>query len=107
MGDWSNGNEGGKHSPYGIMDQGVMDRVQELRILHGGPITLTSGYRCPKGNQAVGGVPQSRHMRGTAVDIHTGCDKAYHDDLARYADGMGFSPTEWGTYPDCHLHIQR
>ena len=107
MGGWSNGNEGGKHSPYGIMDQGVMDRVQELRILHGGPITLTSGYRCPKGNRAVGGVMQSRHMQGTAVDIHTGCNKTYYDNLARYARTKGFSPTSWGTYSDCHLHIQR
>ena len=107
MGGWSNGTEYGKHRPYGIMDQSVMSNVQELRILYNGPIVLTSGYRCPKGNRAVGGVYNSRHMQGSAVDIHTGCDYDYYKKLADYADGMGFSPSIWGTYTDCHLHLQR
>ena len=35
-----------------------------------GPIRITSGYRCPELNKAVGGVKNSRHMRGEAADIH-------------------------------------
>ena len=35
-----------------------------------GPIRITSGYRCPELNDAVGGVKNSQHMRGEAADIH-------------------------------------
>ena len=34
------------------------------------PIRITSGYRCPELNRAVGGVKNSQHMRGEAADIH-------------------------------------
>lgn len=34
-----------------------------------GAITITSGYRCEKLNKAVGGVVNSQHTRGEAVDI--------------------------------------
>lgn len=46
-----------------------------LRILHkcrirlAAPITITSGYRCPELNRAVGGVLNSAHLRGAAADI--------------------------------------
>ena len=33
------------------------------------PILVTSGYRCPKLNQLVGGVPDSQHVEGLAADI--------------------------------------
>ena len=35
-----------------------------------GPIRITSGYRCPELNSAVGGVKNSLHLRGEAADIH-------------------------------------
>ena len=37
--------------------------------LAGIPFPLSSAYRCPKHNKAVGGVPTSSHTRGYAVDI--------------------------------------
>lgn len=36
-----------------------------------GAIIISSGYRCKKLNDAVGGVSNSQHMRGEAADIHT------------------------------------
>jgi len=35
-----------------------------------GVIRITSGYRCPQLNRAVGGSPRSQHLRGEAADIH-------------------------------------
>lgn len=35
-----------------------------------GVIRITSGYRCPKLNKAVGGVATSQHLYGEAADIH-------------------------------------
>lgn len=34
------------------------------------PIRVTSGYRCPKLNAAVGGVANSNHLFGRAADLH-------------------------------------
>lgn len=43
--------------------------LQPLRDWFGKPITIGSGYRCQKLNKAVGGVSNSRHTLGEAVDI--------------------------------------
>lgn len=44
----------------------VLDPIREA---WGQPLTVTSGYRSPQLNAAVGGVPTSAHMDGCAVDI--------------------------------------
>ena len=46
--------------------EAVLDPARE-RL--GKPIYVNSGYRCPRHNAAVGGVPGSQHMRGEAADI--------------------------------------
>ena len=43
-----------------------LDRV---RLLLGRPLEISSGYRCPDLNAAVGGVPDSQHALGLAVDF--------------------------------------
>jgi zinc D-Ala-D-Ala carboxypeptidase len=45
----------------------VMEKVRN--ILGGHPITITSGYRCPQLNAAIGGVPDSAHLSGLACDF--------------------------------------
>ena len=107
-GNWSDGSEYGEHHPWGIMDDLVLAKVQEIRDFHGAPIQLTSGYRCPQGNTDVGShYPRtSRHMYGRAVDIHTGGDAAFYKKIRDYAENIGFSYVDWTRYPDRHLHIQ-
>ncbi len=39
------------------------------------PIHISSGYRCPRLNKAVGGVKNSQHLTGQAVDIDFGSKK--------------------------------
>ncbi|MFQ8737042.1 MAG: YcbK family protein [Bilophila wadsworthia] len=51
------------------MDADLLHLLDEARDLAGTPFSLTSAYRCPKHNKAVGGVPTSAHTRGYAVDI--------------------------------------
>lgn len=46
--------------------EAVLDPARE-RL--GKPLTVTSGYRCPKHNLAVGGVVNSQHMKGEAADL--------------------------------------
>ena len=53
--------------------QKLVDNVlQPLRDLYGKPIIITSGYRSPKVNKAVGGSKTSGHMLGTSADITAG-----------------------------------
>ena len=51
----------------------LVDNVLDpLRELYGKPIHISSGYRCPRLNKAVGGVANSQHLTGQAADINQG-----------------------------------
>jgi len=58
------------------MDAEFMKKLQTLRELYGGGLTVTSGIRCEKHNasSAVGGKPDSAHLSGVAADIK--CDSS-------------------------------
>jgi zinc D-Ala-D-Ala carboxypeptidase len=43
--------------------------LQPLRDAIGGPIKISSGYRTPRLNRAIGGARNSQHMVGEAADI--------------------------------------
>lgn len=45
---------------------GFAERVREIV---GKPMTITSGYRCPDLNKAVGGAISSQHKLGEAIDF--------------------------------------
>lgn len=45
-------------------------RMEAVRAQFGKPIEITSGYRNPQVNAAVGGVPDSAHALGHAADFH-------------------------------------
>lgn len=49
--------------------QYLMNRLDEIREGYGKPIYINSAYRCPKLNQAVGGVSSSYHQMGLAADL--------------------------------------
>lgn len=59
-------------------------------VPYGEPIVITSGYRSPEVNKAVGGSPTSNHLTGCAVDIRcAGIEQAlrYANILLDIADG--------------------
>ena len=47
----------------------LLAKLVELRNVLERPVYITSGYRCPRYNQKVGGVANSYHRIGLAVDI--------------------------------------
>ena len=51
------------------MASDLLDRLDEARAMAGIPFVISSGYRCPAHNKAVGGVADSAHTRGYAADI--------------------------------------
>lgn len=48
----------------------LANRMEDVRALFGVVIEITSGYRNPQVNAAVGGVPNSAHALGLAADFH-------------------------------------
>lgn len=43
--------------------------LEPLRVKLGRPVVITSGYRSPALNRAVGGSPTSHHLQGRAADL--------------------------------------
>ena len=59
----------GELPAYGISSV-LLTGLERLRLRIGRPINISSGYRCPDHNRAVGGVWNSQHVKGTAADIY-------------------------------------
>lgn len=47
----------------------VAETLEQVRALVGRPVSISSGYRSPAVNRAVGGSRNSAHTRGLAADI--------------------------------------
>ncbi len=45
--------------------------LEQMRALVGAPISISSGYRSPALNKAVGGAANSAHVLGLAADVST------------------------------------
>jgi len=116
---WAELTKGGKRIP---VDSATTERIVSLckymdkvrEFLGSKPITVTSGYRDPATNRAVGGASRSRHMVGDAIDFFVQGQnpvetfnrlKGYHKK-GGLAVGRGFvhldrrpgGPVRW-TYP--------
>ena len=89
------------------VSQILLEKLEELRTMIGGPIELSCAYRCAVHNAAVGGVPDSQHRLGTAADIRTPdyefCNTP--EQLAWYCEQVGFDGIgiyDWG----CHVDVR-
>ena len=51
------------------IDYALVLVCQQLRTAYGKPVVISSGCRCEKHNANVGGVVNSRHIHGRAVDF--------------------------------------
>lgn len=74
----------------------LVDNVLDpLREWYGKPIYISSGYRCPKLNKAVGGVANSFHTKGFAADIDMG-DKNDNQPIFDYIkNNLPFTELGW------------
>lgn len=52
------------------MDDEFLLLLYEARMIANIPFWITSGSRCPGHNRTVGGLPDSAHSKGFAVDIY-------------------------------------
>ena len=78
--------------------------LEPLRVAMGKPINISSGFRCPQLNKAVGGVYNSQHLKGQAADIDIQGDMAFGRKIFEYIrDHLPFDQLIWehnksGTY---------
>ena len=81
----------------------LVGALQTLRDLIGKPIIINCGCRCPEHNSAVGGVPNSQHVNGTAADIR--CVSMSSRELKKFAEEVAeFANGGIGLY-DTFLHV--
>lgn len=67
------------------LDAKLVAMLDDAREAAGVPFVITSGYRDPEHNKAVGGVKDSAHAKGLAVDI-----RAPNDQIGKIiAMGLG------------------
>jgi len=52
-----------------MMCDTIIEMLDVVRAEYGKPIRISSGYRTEEHNQKVGGVSNSSHLKGLAVDI--------------------------------------
>ena len=105
-GGFTNGNP---HRSWGMVAQRLKNALDHIASNYANfdGILLTSGYRCPHGNQNVGGVPHSYHTHGTAADLlRAGWDESEFDRVSTLAKGLGAETLEFDTYSDNHLHFE-
>jgi zinc D-Ala-D-Ala carboxypeptidase len=71
-----------------LINEDALDKLQALRDRLGKPLVLTSAYRSPEHNKAVGGAKNSMHMQGIAFDVRMENHDPYEFEKAARAVGF-------------------
>lgn len=91
----------GERVTSSVFDGSLLETLDKCRLLYGRPIYVTSAYRGPKYNVKIGGVSNSSHTRGYAVDVR--CTLSTERiDLVRAAIAAGFRRIGIG---DTFIHL--
>lgn len=83
------------------LDGELMARLDVARDLCGFPIVITSGARTPEQNAAAGGVQDSSHLKGLAVDLRAPTGQNEREKMIWALGRAGFRRV--GIY-DRHIH---
>ena len=70
------------------MEQLCKEILEPLSAFANQPIIISSSYRCPQLNAAVGGSKTSQHMKGEACDIHLSDMKKLRQWFTYLMDGQ-------------------
>lgn len=85
----------------------LLQKLDKLREMIGGPVEISCAYRCPSHNDEEGGEVNSQHLYGNAADVQTPdyphCSTP--EQVAWYAEQVGFDGIgiyDWG----CHVDVR-
>jgi hypothetical protein len=74
-----------------------------VRAQFGKPLQVNSGHRCQEHNEEVGGVPDSRHTKGEAIDISHNEFEANDKSFLKLLLENNFDVViEYPTFYHCH-----
>ena len=80
--------------------------LEPLREYAQRPIVITSGYRCRRLNEALGGATHSQHCLGEAADIWLPDAETGHDWFMFIADYLHFDQLIWEfSGPTAWIHV--
>ncbi len=85
----------------------LISALQDLRDQLNLPLNITSGFRCNRHNESIGGASQSFHTLGMAADVSCP-DGMTAEDLAQTAETIpAFQQGGIGNYPSwVHLDVR-
>jgi hypothetical protein len=85
-----------------VVHWALIELLSRMRQQLKQPIYVTSGYRCPRQNQEIGGAPESLHLAGMAADVQAAAATPEH--LKSVAEAVGAGGI--GVYPrHCHVDV--
>lgn len=88
-----------------FIDSDLVDVLQKIRNHFGKAVTITSAYRTPPKNKAVGGTNYSRHLYGQAADIKVA--GIAPKSVAAYAEKLLVGKGGIGIYQNfCHIDVR-
>ena len=85
-----------------LVNEEALIALNLLRATLESPVSLSSAYRSPKHNKAIGGSDNSRHMAGHAFDVML--KGRTFSEVQVVAEALGF--TGFGKY-ETFIHIDR
>ena len=85
------------------MNGELLARLEAVRVALGAAVIVTSGVRCPIRNREVGGIANSRHLVGYAVDCYAPDFSVF--ELAAAAENQGLGVIIYEEQGFCHLEI--
>lgn len=89
----------------GDVKQELKDKMNKVWDILGVQLNITSGYRCPAVNEAVGGVPDSLHMTGEACDVQADDrSQEFLDKMAAAGQSVGLGTIRY--YGSGFVHFQ-
>ena len=88
-----------------FIDTELVNILQKIRTHFGKSVTITSAYRTPSKNTAVGGEKYSQHLYGRAADIKV--KGIAPKSVAAYAEKLLPGKGGIGTYSTfCHIDVR-
>lgn len=89
------------------MDKHFMERLDGIRLTFNLPMRISSGYRCPKYNQAISETGETGpHTTGRAVDVRVSGREAFQLlDIAVTMGMTGIGIKQHGPHALRYLHL--